>query len=645
MATDCNDSEPSTYPGATEVPDDGIDQDCNGFDELSCYVDSDNDGYGDDSATSVQLTTAADCLSGGESAVATDCDDADPDNFPTNTEVCDGQDNDCTGGADFSDGTGDELDDDGDSWLDCDAFVSSSLNAGGFVGGGDCDDEPAACGAACNPALSEVCDDYDNNCTGGIDEGCDDDLDGYCDDSMTVLGDPGVCPMSATDVGDDCDDADSLLALLEDWYADCDGDGEFETVATSSCGIPSLNCLDGAAPDGGWSPLSGSDCDDEDATAFTGCDGVCSTTPCASCGCGGLCNGPTLPPAVPGAVTGPASVCPGTGGYVYSIAPYAGVTSYDWTVPPGATVTAGQGTDSVTVTYGATMGDVSVTAANACAASPPSTLAVSASLDATGGAITDVGGRRIHTFTTVGPFSFTVLGGCSDAEVLVVGGGGKGGTSGGGGGGGGGHVLHETTFALAAGAYSGFVGSGKTVVPDGYSGGDLGGAAQASSFDVLVAAPGTNGTGPGGDSGNIIDGVATNYTGGAVLASPSNGGGAGAGSNGGDGSSSPGGTSGSGGDGLSISISGAPTWYGGGGGAGSHCGSSCPGVGAGGQGGGGAGAQGGSCSGCFPAVGNSGSPALPNTGGGGGGGGGRSGCCHGYGGSGGSGIVIISYTR
>jgi len=52
----------------------------------------------------------------------------------------------------------------------------------------------------------ELCDGFDNDRNGEVDEGCDDDGDGYCDDAMTVVGDPEICPNSATDTGDDCDD-------------------------------------------------------------------------------------------------------------------------------------------------------------------------------------------------------------------------------------------------------------------------------------------------------------------------------------------------------------------------------------------------------------------------------------------------------
>jgi hypothetical protein len=40
---DCNDNDPSIHPGATEVVDDGVDQDCD-TNEL-CYADADDDGY------------------------------------------------------------------------------------------------------------------------------------------------------------------------------------------------------------------------------------------------------------------------------------------------------------------------------------------------------------------------------------------------------------------------------------------------------------------------------------------------------------------------------------------------------------------------------------------------------------------------
>jgi hypothetical protein len=70
---DCDDSDASVNPGASEVADDGIDQDCSGSDE---ETDDDGDGY----------------------SVADDCDDADASVNPSESEVVDdGVDQDCSG--------------------------------------------------------------------------------------------------------------------------------------------------------------------------------------------------------------------------------------------------------------------------------------------------------------------------------------------------------------------------------------------------------------------------------------------------------------------------------------------------------------------------------------------------------------------
>jgi hypothetical protein len=72
---DCDDGDPESYPGATELPFDGVDQDCDGADSR------DGDGDGD--------------------PVDTDCDDTDPTRASTFYELCDTLvDEDCDGVVD-----------------------------------------------------------------------------------------------------------------------------------------------------------------------------------------------------------------------------------------------------------------------------------------------------------------------------------------------------------------------------------------------------------------------------------------------------------------------------------------------------------------------------------------------------------------
>ncbi len=123
---DCDDTDNTVYPGATEICD-GKDNDCNGtIDEgvtTTYYADADGDGYGDAGVTTQDCSAPA-----GYVADNTDCDDTDNTVYPGATEICDGKDNDCNGTIDegvtttyYADADGDGFGDAGVTTQDCSA--------------------------------------------------------------------------------------------------------------------------------------------------------------------------------------------------------------------------------------------------------------------------------------------------------------------------------------------------------------------------------------------------------------------------------------------------------------------------------------------------------------------------------------------
>jgi hypothetical protein len=188
-STDCDDTDPDTYPGAPEacyLPDD---TNCDGSVQ---FEDADHDYY----------------------AACEDCDDSDPDVNPGETDICNYRDDDCDGEIDEGATTTQYRDADGDGYGDPGAPVEGCLGnpLEGFVENDlDCDDaDPET-----SPMAPDPCDGIDNNCNGQIDETeayayyRDADGDGFGNGADLVL----ACspPEGFVDDPFDCDDSDPAI--------------------------------------------------------------------------------------------------------------------------------------------------------------------------------------------------------------------------------------------------------------------------------------------------------------------------------------------------------------------------------------------------------------------------------------------------
>ena len=226
-ATDCDDTEPTTYPGAPEVIADGVDQDCNQVD--TCYGDLDNDNYGSEDLID-DSDLNCDNLSSLTASTADDCNDNSADFYPGAPEVpgdgldqnCDEVDS-CYADLDsdtYGDNFGVVLDDD----LECDNGSTDDMVARD----GDCDDDDPAV----NPEALEQCDSVDNNCDGILDDPSsqgatnyflDGDGDGQGISSDVVRACPdadGLPPSGYVAANTDCNDVNASIYLGADELCD-----------------------------------------------------------------------------------------------------------------------------------------------------------------------------------------------------------------------------------------------------------------------------------------------------------------------------------------------------------------------------------------------------------------------------------------
>ena len=293
---DCDDSDSSVYPGATEYCD-GVDNNCDGtvdedsaVDALTWYEDADGDTYGNASSTDTACTQPTGYVSDN-----TDCDDSDANTNPAADEYCGGGDEDCDGTVD-EDSAVDAFtwyaDSDADSYGDASVSDVDCVQPVGYVSdSSDCDDTDANT----NPGASEYCDGHDDDCDGFTDEDSavdamtwyrDADMDGYGNASVTDV----ECYRPTGYVADssDCDDTDSATypgsieycgggdedcdgtvdeddaADASTWYADSDGDG------FGNASVTDVECV---APMG--YVADSTDCDDTSSTTYPGADEYC----------------------------------------------------------------------------------------------------------------------------------------------------------------------------------------------------------------------------------------------------------------------------------------------------------------------------------------------------------------------------------
>lgn len=160
--SDCDDKDADINPGATEIPDNEIDENCNGLFGITFYKDYDNDGFGDPNSGAVYEINFGDPAPDGMVYNNADCNDRSDMINPLADEIVgNGIDDNCNGEIDIDDIK--YIDADGDGYG---SQVQSP--ADGVFNSLDCDDT--------NSAIHPYAIDFKN--------GIDDDCDGITDEKI-----------------------------------------------------------------------------------------------------------------------------------------------------------------------------------------------------------------------------------------------------------------------------------------------------------------------------------------------------------------------------------------------------------------------------------------------------------------------------